>query len=145
VVLEKTEYLNKIEEILNDIETYEKINKDLIKKLTNEIREILTVWKKKRYITDNTYNAIYCDGNLPRAYGLPKIHKPGFTFRIIISSVDSPTYSIANFIHRVISKNIVKPHSHIESYQLVHKLNGLSKKIMNLYLWMLSRYLRIWH
>jgi len=35
-------------------------------------------------------------------------------------------YSIANFIHRIISKNIVKPHSQIEnSYQLVHKLNGL--------------------
>jgi len=28
VALEKTEYLNKIEEILNDTETYEKINKD---------------------------------------------------------------------------------------------------------------------
>jgi len=32
-----------------------------------------------------------------------------------------------NFIHRLISKHIVKPHSHIEnSYQLVHKLNRLS-------------------
>jgi len=105
-----------------------KINKDPTKKLTNKIREILTIWKKKGYITDNTYNTIYCsDENLPCAYVLPKIHKPGFTFRIIISSVDSPTYSIANFIHRIISKNIVKPHSHMEnSYQLVHKLNGLS-------------------
>jgi len=53
----------------NDTETYEKINKDPIKKLTNEIREVLTVWKKKGYIIDNTYNTIYCsDGNLPRAY-----------------------------------------------------------------------------
>jgi len=32
VALEKTEYLNKIEEILNDTETYEKINKDPTKK-----------------------------------------------------------------------------------------------------------------
>jgi len=47
VALEKTEYLNKIEEILNDTETYEKINKDPTKKLTNEIREVLIVWKKK--------------------------------------------------------------------------------------------------
>jgi len=84
--------------------------------------------EEKGYITDNTYNTIYCsDGNLPRAYGLSKIHKPGFTFRIIISSVDSLTYSIANFIHRIISKNIIKLHSYIEnSYQLVHELNGLS-------------------
>jgi len=53
----KTEYLNKIEEILNDTETYEKINKDPTKKLTNEIRKVLTIWKKKGYIT-NTYNTI---------------------------------------------------------------------------------------
>jgi len=67
VALEKTEYLNKIEEILNDTETYEKINKDPTK-LTNKIREVLTVWKKKEYITDNIYT-IYCsDGNLPRTY-----------------------------------------------------------------------------
>jgi len=33
VTLEKTEYLNKIEEMFNDTETYEKINKDPTKKL----------------------------------------------------------------------------------------------------------------
>jgi len=95
-----------------------KHTKKLIKTpLTNLQTYILIVWKKKGFIIDNTYNTIYCSGsgNLPRAYGLPKIHKSGFTFRIIISSVDSPTYSIANFIHRIISRNIVKPHSPIEN------------------------------
>jgi len=56
--LEKTEYLNKIEELFLMTETYEKINKDPTKKLTNEIREVLRVWKKKGYITDNTYIVI---------------------------------------------------------------------------------------
>jgi len=69
VALAKTEYINKIEKILNDTETYVKINKDPTKKFTNEIREVLTGWKKKEYITDSTYNTIYCsDGNLPRAW-----------------------------------------------------------------------------
>jgi len=35
--------LLRYEEMLNDTETYEKINKDPTKKLTNEIREVLTV------------------------------------------------------------------------------------------------------
>jgi len=127
VALDKTEYLNKIENMLKDTETYSIINKDPINKLTKEIRELLTGWKIKGYITKNTYNAIYCsEGNLPCAYGLPKIHKPGLTFRIIISSIDSPMYSLAGFIHKIISKNIVKPLSYIEnSYQIVKKLNGL--------------------
>jgi len=128
VALDKTEYLNKIDNMLKDTQTYSVINKEPIKKLTKEIQELLTGWKMKGYINNNLYNEIYCsDGNLPRAYGLPKIHKPGLTFRIIISSIDSPTYSLASYIHRIISKNIIKPQSHIEnSYQLIKKLKGLS-------------------
>jgi len=34
---------------------------------------------------------------------------------------------LASYIHRIISKNTVKPHSYIEnSYQLIKKLNGSS-------------------
>jgi len=66
------------------------------------------------------------DGILPRAYGLPKIHKQDCTFRIIISSIDSPLYSLALFLHRIISGNIPKPFSHIkDSFQLVKKLTNL--------------------
>jgi len=93
--------------------TYSVTNKDPIKKLTKEIRKLLTGWKNKGYITNNTSNGIYCnDGNLPSAYELSKIHKPGLTFRIIISSIDSPTYSLASYIYRIISKNIIKSPSH---------------------------------
>jgi len=89
---------------------------------------VLTSWKRKGYINNTTYNYIYCsDGNLPRAYGLPKIHKPGLTFRVIISSIDSPTYQLAQYLHKIISKNIIKPSSYIEnSFQLVSELKGVS-------------------
>jgi len=81
VALDKTEYLNKIDNMLNDTKTYSVTNKDPIKKLTKEIRELLIGWKMKGYITNNTYNGIYCsNGNLSRAYGLPMIHKPRLTF-----------------------------------------------------------------
>jgi len=112
--------------MFNDTDTYMKINKNPIKKLTNDIRVMLAGWKTKEYITQGTYNSIYCsDGNLPRAYRLPKIHKPGLKFRLIISSIDSPIHLLAEFLHTIITKNIIKPPSHINnSYQLVHKLNG---------------------
>jgi len=77
VALDNNEYVDTIENILSDTETYTKINKDPTKKLTNQTRELLTRWRNKEYITNTTYNNIYnSDGNLPRAYGLPKIHKP---------------------------------------------------------------------
>jgi len=126
VALDKNDYINKIDNMLNDTDTYTKINKNPTKKLINDIRVMLAGWKTKEYITQGTYNSIYCsDGNLPRAYGLPKIHKPGLKFRLIISSIDSPTHSLAEFLHTIITKNIIKPPSHIDnSYQLVYKLNG---------------------
>jgi len=111
--------------MLSDKDTYDLIAKDPTKK--SQIRSLLAGWKSKGYRTNTTYNSIYCsDGNLPRAYGLPKIHKPGFYFRLIVSSIDGSDYQLAYFIHKIISKDISKPSSHNEnSFQLVKKLNGL--------------------
>jgi len=86
----------------------------------------ISTYTSKGYISKNNYFSLLCsDGNLPRAYGLPKVHKPGFTFRIIISSIDSPTYELAQWLQKIISKNITKPYSHIENnFQLINKLNN---------------------
>jgi len=102
--------------MLNDTDTYTKITEDPTKKLTSDIRNVSSRWKIKSYITNSTYNSIYCsDGNLPKAYGLPKIHKSGRMFRIIISSIDSPIHSLAIFLHKIIAKNIDKSFSYIEN------------------------------
>lgn len=63
--------------MLNDKHTYVTLNKDPTKKLINDLRDLLTRWKNSNYISANKYKSLYCsDGILPRAYGLPKIHKP---------------------------------------------------------------------
>jgi len=85
VALNRIEYVTKLEDMFGDSETYDRIKKDPVKKITKDIRTVLTSWKSKGYINNTIYNYIYCsDGNLPRAYGLPKIHKLGLTFRVII-------------------------------------------------------------
>jgi len=129
VALNKKDYINKMEEMFDDRETYELIAKDPIKKLTKDIGSLLGRWKSKGYISKTIYNSVFLcsDGNLPRAYGLPKVHKPGFVFRVIISSIDNPTYKLAKFLHKIISKNISKPRSHIEnSFQLTKELNRVT-------------------
>jgi len=83
-----------------------KIIKDPTVKLINNIRDVLSKWKIKAYITNSTYNSIYCDANLPRVYELPKIHKPCRTFRIIILFIDRLTNTLVIFLHKIIAKNI---------------------------------------
>jgi len=54
----------------------------------------------------NTTNAI-----LPRAYGLPKIHKNGFPLRIIVSSIGSPLHNLATLLQKILKTSSVVPHS----------------------------------
>jgi hypothetical protein len=39
----------------------------------------------------------------PHLYGLPKIHKPDIPLRPIVSSIDSPSYGLAEFLHKILS------------------------------------------
>jgi len=63
---------------------------------------------------------------MPRAYGLPKIHKPGHQFRLIVSSLDSPFYSLASFIQKMIASGVPYAASYVEnSFQLVERLRDI--------------------
>ncbi|XP_011686449.1 PREDICTED: uncharacterized protein LOC105449146 [Wasmannia auropunctata] len=114
-------------ELLSDRNTYEIIKKDPTKKLTGEVRTLLSNWKNKEYIDHKTYRELLnTDGSIPRAYGLPKIHKTGYPLRIIVSSINSPLYNLAQFLHLTIKNSIPEADSHVtSSFQLVNKLKGI--------------------
>lgn len=42
------------------------------------------------------------DGLPPRFYGLPKIHKPGYPLRPIVSFIDSPTYMLSKHLAQIL-------------------------------------------
>lgn len=63
---------------------------------------------------------------LSHAYGLPKVHKPNFPFRLIVSSVNSPLYQLAVFLHNIMIKSFPVAHSFIEnSFELTNKLKNV--------------------
>lgn len=67
------------------------------------------------------------DGNMPRAYGLNKIHKPDNPLRIIISSINSPLYFPSLYLRKIIHESIPEAPSYIKnSFHLVDKLNGFN-------------------
>ncbi|XP_024891068.1 uncharacterized protein LOC112466939, partial [Temnothorax curvispinosus] len=121
------DYKNKMELLLSDVNTYAKVKKDPILTLTRNVRALLTRWQNQEFISPATYKFFYCsDGVLPRAYGLPKIHKQNHPLRIIVSFIDGPLHNLARFLHNIISTSIPKANSHIkDSFQLVNNLNGL--------------------
>ncbi|XP_072766477.1 uncharacterized protein [Anoplolepis gracilipes] len=114
VVMNKTDYLLKMESLLSDEFTYKKINKNPTKPLMNKINSLLKSWLNNKLIDERTYKHLNCtNGNLPRCYGLPKTHKPGFPLRIIVSTVGSALYNLSTYIQDILQRSVVKPASHI--------------------------------
>lgn len=55
--------------------------------------------KKKLHINSDTRNnLISYKSNLPRAYAVPKIHKPNIPYRLIVSSIYEPTYNLSKWL-----------------------------------------------
>ncbi|XP_071576894.1 uncharacterized protein [Temnothorax nylanderi] len=126
VVLDGSDYLNKMNSMLSDENTYIVLRKDPTRKITKELNNLLQSWLKKEFINHQQYGLLNCtDGVIPRAYGLPKIHKANCPLRMIVSTVNSPLHSLARFLQDLIQVSVPKANSHINnSFELVKKLSG---------------------
>jgi len=76
---------------------------------------LIKSWYDSKAIDDWRHKCLKCsNGNLPRCYGLPKIHKKDVPLRIVVSSVGSPLYEVSKFLHNILNSSIKKPISHIK-------------------------------
>jgi len=128
VALERNTYNDKMEELLQDRETYSVIQKNPALSIERNLNEKLKKWLRLGYISKKEYFYLHSsDSNLPKAYGLPKIHKANFPFRIIISSVNTALYSLAKFINKIIKDNLPRTTSHVNnSFEVYDSLCGLN-------------------
>ena len=91
VVLDKQDYLNKMNDILQDDTIYEENKQDITNKIADELVKILKNLKKDNYIDNQTYKKLYPDNfSIPEIYGLIKIHKPDKPARIICPYFEYP-------------------------------------------------------
>ena len=89
--------------MLGDTCTYKKLNKDPTPTLQRKMNQQLLQLKRKKEHPEPVYNELRCtSGEIPRIYGLPKIHKPGNPLRPIVSFLTSPTYNISKHLVKVL-------------------------------------------
>ena len=112
VILNKEDYIEKLEEILSDEDKFEKAtfeenkaNKELryILNMEETIKQTLDHFRRKNYITQNDYDKLAPSGGQPGIlYGLAKIHKVVIVncppCRPILNAINTPTYKIAKFL-----------------------------------------------
>jgi hypothetical protein len=128
VSLDKNTYLTQMKELLNDTNTYTIVKKNPVTSIEKCLNKTLKRWVDNEFIPKKDFFRLRAsDTLLPRAYGLPKIHKQQFPppFRIIVSSINTALYFLASYLQDIIMTSIPEPKSHINnSFDLYKVLNG---------------------
>lgn len=104
VILERQDYNNKTIQMLEDKETYKKITRDPTNKIQIKVNNLANECLINEFINKNqamrwkSLNSI-----APAIYFVPKVHKEGSPLRPVVSTVQSPTYSLAKYIHKILA------------------------------------------
>ena len=103
VVMDKTDYYDKMDALVNDKQTYQILKRDPTRALQRKLNSKLLDLKKTDAIDIQRYNRLKCRvPQPPKLYGLPKLHKPNIPMRPIVSFCGSPTYQLSNYLTTVL-------------------------------------------
>ena len=104
VILDKTDYDQKMLSLLNDESTYRILNRDSTKCIERRLNSfIYNLFKSQRISQMQYYQLRSTDATAPRLYGLPKIHKKDIPMRPIVSFINSPLYNLSKFLCKLLS------------------------------------------
>ena len=96
VVMDKKEYILKMNQLLKDTNAYRLLKMNPTNKYKNRLINILRRIKSEGRLEEGTYKKMYPTGaSSPKLYGLTKIHKKDNPLRPIVSSQGSVSYGVA--------------------------------------------------
>ena len=103
VVMDRTDYHDKMNGLVNDKQTYEELKRDPTPALQRKLNSKLLKLKKTDAIDIRRYYRLRCPvPQPPKLYGLPKLHKPNIPMRPIVSFCGSPTYQLSKYLTTVL-------------------------------------------
>lgn len=104
VIMTKIQYIEKSLEILNDENSYIKLQRDPTSTFQQKANKLISELSDLEMISEQeAKNLMFYNAVPAKFYGLPKIHKPTLTVRPIISSINTPNCKIAQFITNILT------------------------------------------
>ncbi|BHF81434.1 hypothetical protein SprV_0702456400 [Sparganum proliferum] len=101
VVVDKADYIQKANVLLEDRQAYLPCNDEPMRKLVTQLDKTLADMLTSKAINKSVRLAIKpVDAAAPRFYGLPKVHKAGVPLRPIVSLRGAPTFNLAKWMFR---------------------------------------------
>lgn len=130
VLLNRTDYIDKVNSVLNDVTKFDRINideKKIVIKLEDRLNNVLRSYKSKKCITSTFYDKCYSSGSqLGVLYGLPKIHKENCPIRPIVSACSTHNFNIGKELIPLISHLATNEYTLKNSYDFVSCINNFS-------------------
>ena len=116
VVMNSSDYEGKMNTMLSDNRTYQKVDSDPVSTLERKLNSMLLLLKKKESLSKTLYEHLRSTGGLtPFIYGLPKIHKPSIPLRPIVSFYTSPSYHLSKHLTRLLSPLVGNTSSNVRN------------------------------
>ena len=117
VVLDRSAYQSKMEELVGDCTTYAKIDRDPTSKVQTGLQKTLSgIFQTLPASAKRLYYQLLCtNGSAPAIYGLPKIHKSGTPLRPIVDFTRSPLYSLSRYLHGILAPLAGKTETHLRN------------------------------
>ncbi|XP_062539104.1 uncharacterized protein LOC134207396 [Armigeres subalbatus] len=124
--MQREEYDGKLQRMIDDDNTYKKLTRDptsSYQKRNNEFAKRLADLKLIDRATEmklKTYRAIS-----PRIYGAPKAHKEGLPLRPVVPCMTSPSYTLSQFVGKIIQKSIDGRYNVTNSFSFCQYINSI--------------------
>ena len=127
VVMDTEEYEEKLANMLNDTNTYMKLDKDPTPKYKKKLVEIISRLEREEKIRPEDKKYLYPTAEIvPRIYGSPKIHKKDNPLRPIIDYTGSIGYNVSRSLADIISPIVGNTCHHVlNSKQLADDLKDI--------------------
>ncbi|XP_072041861.1 uncharacterized protein [Amphiura filiformis] len=120
-------YESKVETMLSDTKTYEKLKKDPTPTYKRKLIGMLQKLKAEKKIEEGQYRLLYPTAeNTPRLYCTTKIHKQGDPIRPIVDYIGSIGYQTSKALAEILSPLVGTTEHHVtNSKQLAEELTGV--------------------
>ena len=127
VLLDRTEYIKKLEDILADTSKFKELKQDPTHQREAKLQRYLCNLRKQGCLDETTYQDIRPTGAVPaRLYGLPKTHKDGIPIRPIVSCLDTYTYKLAKYLVKILQPLTINEHIVKDSFHFAEEMKNIT-------------------
>jgi hypothetical protein len=128
VLMNKSDYLSKMQAILNDSTKFECLSDDLTIERERSLTNLLRRLKKRGHISEQFWYMAKPTGSNPgRLYGLPKLHKEGTPLRPVLSSIGTYNYGLAKALKHMLSDMVRNEAVIKDTFAFINDLQSISK------------------